>query len=70
MIANHIPNIEKIANIKGFRFEYNEADSSYVLYDKLTGLALMTYAPITVFLMVSEHKWREEFNKFRTEANK
>jgi hypothetical protein len=62
--------IQAIASKKGFRFEFDEADNSYVLYDKATGLALMTYATITVKLITSEHKWREEFNKFRTEAYK
>lgn len=63
-----IETIQKIAKAKGLDFQFSEADNSYFVTDKLTGLCLMTYAPITVQCIVHADTWREEFNKLRAQS--
>ncbi len=60
--------VQKIAKSKGLEFVFDDSLQCHVLRDRVTGLMLMEYANVTVSLITNVNIWREEFNKFRTQA--
>lgn len=58
--------MERIAKSKGLRFAWNDKSKSYMMYDAKTGDMLMEYANITIALMTSDVKWRQECNKLKS----
>lgn len=63
-----IDTIKAIAKAKGLIFEFNEADQSYVMLDKITREVLMVYANVTISLITGEKVWREECNKLKSQS--
>ena len=61
-----ISTMQRIAKSKGLRFAWNDNSKSYMMYDAKTGDMLMEYANITIALMTSDVKWRQECNKLKS----
>lgn len=61
--------LQKIARSKRLRFTWNEKTKTYIMYDAKTDIVMMEYSPITISMLVSERKWREECNKLKPTYN-